>query len=181
MVGLEGSGAPVSRQAAVPFHLRRSSDAFAGGSVTSTTEVVHGLLRLEGDRIVVQWRLARHTEHVGAMSVRSDEEMEAVRELVIPLSGVAGAELRGRRWLPWNAPLLVLRAADLRAFEEVAGEGGLKLDHPAELLLGLRRADLLTAEEFGAELAMALAERALAADERARALPSPAPEPEERH
>ena len=36
-------------QAAVPFQLRRSQDAFSGGSVTSTTEVVHGLLRLDGE------------------------------------------------------------------------------------------------------------------------------------
>ena len=162
-------------QAAVPFQLRRSQDAFSGGSVTSTTEVVHGLLRLDGDRVVVQWRLARQTEHVGAMLVRTDEELEAVRGIEIPLSGVAGAMVRRRWWAPWGAPTLVLRAADLRAFEEVAGEGGLKLGHPAELVLGLRRTDLLVAEEFSAELALAVAERALAADEDAPPLPRPEP------
>ncbi len=148
-------------QAAVPFRLRRSHDAFAGGSVTSTTETVHGLLRLNGDRVVVQWRLARQTERVGAMSVRTDAELEAVRQIEIPLAGVAGAMVRRRWWAPWGAPMLILRAADLRAFEEVAGESGLKLGHPAELILGLRRTDLLAAEEFSAELAMALAEDAL--------------------
>ncbi|HSW28501.1 MAG TPA: hypothetical protein VLH75_03310 [Longimicrobiales bacterium] len=151
----------MTRQASVPFHLRRGQDEFRGGSVTSTTEVVHGLLRLDGDRLVVQWRLARRTEHMGAMDVRSDEELEAVRELVVPLAGVAGAAVRRRRWAPWKGPSLVLRAADLRAFEEVAGEGGLKLDHPAELLLGLRRADVLLAEEFAAEVVLAVAERAV--------------------
>lgn len=153
--------APVTRQAAVPFHLSRGQDEFTAGGVTSTTEVVHGLLRLEGDRLVVQWRLARRTEHVGVMDVRSDEELEAVRELVVPLAVVAGAAVRRRRWAPWKGPSLVLRSADLRAFEELAGESGLKLDHPAELLLGLRRADLLLAEEFAAEVALAVAERAL--------------------
>jgi len=49
----------VTRRAAVPFQLSRGQDEFTGGCVTSTTEVVHGLLRLEGDRLVVQWRLAR--------------------------------------------------------------------------------------------------------------------------
>jgi hypothetical protein len=164
----------MARQAAVPFHLSRSQDEFAGGTVTSTKEVIHGLLRLEGDRLVVQWRLARRTEHMGAMAVRSDEELESVREMVIPLAGVAGAAVRRRWWLPRN-PMLVLRAADLRAFEEVAGEGGLGLDHPAELLLGLRRADLLVAEEFAAELAMAVAERGLAAGEGIPPLPPTAP------
>lgn len=158
-------------QAAVPFQLRRSEDDFSGGSVTSTTEIVHGLLRLDGDRVVVQWRLARQTEHVGAMSVHTDKELEAVREMEIPLAGVAGAIVRRRWWAPWASPTLILRAADLRAFEGMAGESGLKLGHPAELILGLRRTDLLVAEEFSAELAMALAERGLAADE---AAPPPA-------
>jgi len=93
-----------------------------------------------------------------------------VRELVVPLVGVAGAAVRRRWWLPRN-PQLVLRAADLRAFEEVAGEGGLKLDHPAELILGLRRSDLLVAEEFAAELTLAVAERALTAEQDAEELP----------
>lgn len=157
--------------AAVPFHLFRKTDSVSGTSVTSTTEIVHGLLRLEADRLVVQWRLARQTQHVGTMSVHTDEELEAVRELVIPLSGVAGAELRRRWWLPWNAPLLVLRAADLRAFEEIAGENGLRLSHPAELVLGLRRPDTLVAEEFAAELSLAVAERALAEPRPGSSLP----------
>lgn len=165
------------RQAAVPFHLRRSRDAFSGMDVTSTTEVIHGLLRLEGDRLVIQWRLARHTEHVGAVSVRSDEELEAVRESIVPLGGVAGAAVRRRWWAPWAPHALVLRAADLRAFEEVAGMGGLKLDHPAELLLGIRRSDLLIAEEFAAELALAVAEHALPGSEDVPTVRRPAAAP----
>jgi hypothetical protein len=164
----------MTRQAAVPFHLVRSQDQFTGATVTSTREVIHGLLRLEGDRMVVQWRLARRTDHMGAMTVRSDEELGSVRELVVPLAGVAGAQVRRRWWLPRN-PVLVLRAADLRAFEEVAGDGGLKLDHPAELLLGLRRSDLLVAEEFAAEVTLAVAERALGAGEAMPPLPPAAP------
>ena len=70
----------------------------------------------------------------------------------------------------------MLRASDLRAFEEVAGEGGLRLDHPAELLLDLRRADLLPAEEFAAEVALAVAERALGEVEDVPRLPPTARE-----
>ena len=165
----------MSRVAAVPFHLRWSEDSFSVTTVTSTTEVVHGLLRLEADRLVIQWRLARHTQHVGSMSLHTDDELEAVRELAVPLSGLAGAELRRRWWLPWNAPLLVLRAADMRAFEEVAGEGGLRQAHPAELILRLRRADVPIADEFAAELDLALAERALAEAEQGPELPGGAP------
>jgi hypothetical protein len=164
----------VIRRAAVPFHLSRGRDEFAGGTITSTTERIHGLLRLEGDRLVFQWRLARRTEHMGTMDIRSAEEVEAVRELVVPLSGLAGAAVRRRWWIP-GKPTLVLRAADLRAFEEVAGQGGLRLDHPAELVLGLRRADLLVAEEFSAEVTLAVAERALTEGEGSPALERPEP------
>lgn len=148
-------------RAAVPFHLRRSSDAFSATTVTSTTETVHGLLRLEGDRVVIQWRLARRTEHMGGASYRTEEEMESVRERVLPLSAVSAAVVRREWWRLWPGPKLVLRAADLRAFEEIAGEEGLRLAHPAELELRLRRSDVLAAEEFSAELALALAERTL--------------------
>jgi hypothetical protein len=59
----------------------------------------------------------------------------------------------------------VLTAADLRAFEEVAGQAGLSLDHPAELALRLRSEDRAAGNEFVGELELALAERALAAAE----------------
>lgn len=147
--------------AAVPFHLRRSQDVFAGTVMSSTTETVHGLLRLEGGEVVMQWRLSRQTEHMGAASYRTEAEVEEVRELILPAAVFSGATVRRRWWDFVIGPRLVLRAADLRAFEEVAGEGGLKLAHPAEIVLRLRRADVLAAEEFAAELAMALALRAV--------------------
>jgi hypothetical protein len=56
---------------------------------------------------------------------------------------------------------MVLTATNLTAFEEVAGHSGLQLDHPAELVLRLRRSDRLAAEEFSAELALAIAEHGL--------------------
>jgi hypothetical protein len=131
--------------------------------ITSTHETVHGLLRLEGDQIYVQWRVARSTDRVG-MEIRTDREVEPVREVVVPLSAIAGAAVRWRwKWPP--GPYLVLTAADLRAFEEVAGAAGLSLDHPAELALRLRRADRELGTEFAGDLELAVAERALAAAE----------------
>jgi len=126
--------------------------------VTSTTETVHGLLRLEEDRLVVQWRLGRRTETVGATEVSTDREYETVREVVLPLASVAGARVRRPWWSVFVGPRLVLRAADLQAFDAIAGGEGLRLDHPAELVLRLRRKDLLAAEEFTADLALALAQ-----------------------
>ena len=150
----------MAHSAALPFILKRSDDVI-GVEITSTRETVHGLLRLDGDRVYVQWRVARSTERVG-WQIRTDREVEPVREAVIPLSAIAGATVRWQwRWPP--GPYLVLTAADLRAFEEVAGAAGLSLSHPAELALRLRGADRALGNEFAGELELALAERALAA------------------
>ena len=148
--------------AAIPFLLRRKHDV-VGVEITSTRETVHGLLRLDGDTLHVQWRIARSTEHVG-WQIRTDKEVEPVREITIPLSAIAGASVRWKwQWPP--GPYLVLTAADLRAFEEVAGAAGLSLDHPAALPLRLRRDDRTLGAEFAGELELAIAERTIVAAE----------------
>jgi hypothetical protein len=155
---------------ALPFALRRSSDVYAAKEITSTVETVHGLVRIDGERLVVQWRVARSTDRYGS-EIRTDREVEPVREASVPLAALAGAAVRWRwRWPP--GPHLVLTAADLRAFEQVAGDAGLRLDHPAELWLPLRRADRAAAAEFAGDVALAAAEQALrATDERDRLAP----------
>lgn len=95
-----------------------------------------------------------------------------MREVVVPLAGIAAARVN-RAWWRWpRGPRLVLTAADLRAFEAVAGQAGLRVDHPAELVLRMRRADHAAAIEFAGELELALAERALQAAERGSELPT---------
>ncbi|HEX9166472.1 MAG TPA: hypothetical protein VF862_11225 [Gemmatimonadales bacterium] len=146
---------------ALPFFLKRSEDVITSGTITSTAETVHGLLRLEGEQLVVQWRIARSTDHVGS-EIRTDREVSPVHEAVIPLAALGGGRVRAS-WWPWSAGRIILTAADLRAFETVAGATGLRLDHPAELVFRVRRADLEAAREFLGELDMALADRALRA------------------
>ena len=156
--------------AALPFTLRRSNDVISGGGITTTTETVHGLLRLGDDHLLVQWRLARKTDQIGG-EIRSDEEVEAVRQVNIPLEGLAGALVR-RRWWKWSGGLrLELTASDLGAFEEVAGQAGLRMAHPAQLVVRVHRKDRLAAEEFAAEIALALAERSLDAGPEYPSLP----------
>jgi len=150
----------MSRMAAVPFTIRRSQDEFSYTSFSSTTETVHGLLRLQGERIVIQWRLARKTERYSSASINTDEDMEPVREVSVPLEAVSTAFVRRRWWEFWKGHQLVLTAADLQAFDGVVGEGGLRLSHPAEMVVGIRRKDRMLAEEFTAELTLAVAELA---------------------
>jgi hypothetical protein len=155
---------------AFPFVLRRSKDEIGIMEITSMSETIHGLLRLEEDLLVFQWRVSRSTDVVG-FEIRTDKELEPVRQAALPLSALAGAVVR-RRWNRWPpGRYLILTAADMRAFETIGGEAGLKLDHPAELAIRLRRADRDAAEEFAAELSLAVAERALRVAESARELP----------
>lgn len=160
----------MGHSAALPFILRRSHDV-VGLEITSTSETIHGLLRLDGDVVHVQWRIERSTDRVGRQ-IRTDHEVEPVREVTIPLTAIAGATIRWRwQWPPGR--YLVLTAADLRAFEEVVGAAGLSLKHPAELALPLRGADRELGSEFAGELELALAERQLAAAEGKPLLASP--------
>ena len=157
--------------AAVPFTLKRSSDLWdAKGGYESRTETAHGLVRLEADRLVVQWRLAVQTEVYGE-TYETREEIEPVKEIVIPLDKVAGAVVPVRRWWNVTGPKLVVAASDLLAFEKIAGQQGLKLKHPAKLVLRIKRADQLIAEEFAAELALAVARLPEGAAHRDSALP----------
>ncbi len=157
------------RSIALPFLLKRASDVFTGGSMTTTRETVHGLLRLEEDRLTIQWRVGRRTDHIGS-DIRTDEEVEPVREITVPLGRISGASLQRRVLGRLVAPRLILTAADLTAFEGLAGAEGLGLAHPAELVLTLRRGDRLPAEEFSAELALALAHLELPGREKRDAL-----------
>jgi hypothetical protein len=157
--------------AALPFMLARTQDVIGVSEITSTREKVHGLLRLDGDRLVIQWRVARSTDRVGARVIRTDHELEPVREVVLPLRSIAGAAVRWRWWEWPPGPRLLLVAADLRAFEEIAGAAGLRLDHPAELALRLRHSDRLAAREFAGELSLALADLAIRDAEQLEILP----------
>lgn len=150
--------------AAVPFVIRRSHSVVSGPEITAVREDSHGLLRLEAGRLVAQWSTARESSRVGR-EIRVDRSLGPVEEVSVPLAGLASARVRWRL-LPWPPRWqLVLHAADLQAFRALAGEAGLLLEHPAELVLELRRSDRGVAREFAAELDLALAEVALAAAE----------------
>lgn len=156
------TGAP--QTAALPFTLRRGHDVFEASEYTSTRETVHGLLRLDGAALHIQWRTSRTTDRMGRQ-VRTDREFEPVREVTVPLAALAGARVRWswRRWPPGYH--LEITAADLRAFEQVAGEGGLKLKHPAQLGIRVTGGARMAARDFASEVELALADRALRAAE----------------
>lgn len=132
---------------ALPFTVTRGEDIIGAGTMRSTVERTHGLLRLTGDSLVVQWRAVRQTDVIGP-EMRSEESIGDLREVRLPLTA----------------------AADLSAFDALVGADGLGRTHPAELTLTLRRGDGSVAEAFAADLMLAIAERGLAAGESPRGL-----------
>jgi hypothetical protein len=63
----------MSHFAALPFFLRRSREVVSAEEITSTAERIDGLLRLDGEQLIVQWRVAREIDRVG-QEIRTDHE-----------------------------------------------------------------------------------------------------------
>lgn len=149
---------------ALPFVLHREHGVVSGREVTSTRDHLHGLLYLNGEQLVIQWRTSREISRVG-QEIRTDHELSQVREVVLPLSALADADIRRvwRRW--WFGEAIVLTAADLSAFDMMSGDGdhpGILFEHPAEVVLEVRREDRNRLRAFVSELRLAISEQILA-------------------
>jgi len=159
---------PSARVATLPFQLTTDHQVIGNGTVTSTEERRHGVLRLERETLVVQWRVEREVQRIGP-EIRTDVEREGMREVPVPVQmlGNARVRTRGRWW--WRKWEVVLTARDLVAFDGLANSDGFDFQHPAELVLPVRSADLDLAHEFASEVELAIAELALADAVRAAA------------
>lgn len=149
------------RIAALPFQLSAEHQVISGGTVTTTEERRNGVLRLDNDAIVVQWRVEREIQRIGP-EIRTDTELAGIREVTVPVNalGHARVQTRGRWW--WRKWEIVLTARDLQAFDALAREDGFAFVHPSELVLPLRKGTLDAAQEFASEVELAVAEHALA-------------------
>jgi gamma-glutamyltranspeptidase/glutathione hydrolase len=150
-----------ARFATLPFELATEEQVIGHGSVTTTQHRRHGVLRLDGDALIVQWRVDRVTHRVGP-EIRTDAASDGLRDVTVPLRLLGSARVRVRRRLFRQRHELVLVARDLTAWDRLAGEDGFAFAHPAELVLPVRAVDREVAEEFASELALAIADRQLA-------------------
>lgn len=144
-------------RAALPFVLTRTEQVF-GAEYRVIEETLQGLLVLQGEQLTVQWRREQQTNRYGE-EIRSDRAIDAVRTTAVPLAALASARLDERWWR--RQASLVITAADLAAFDGVAGADGLQLDHPGELRVPVARAAREQARSFTNELEFALAEIAM--------------------
>ncbi len=152
---------------ALPFIVQRQNSVQTGVEYTSTRERIFGLLLISGSNLRIQWRATLEVNRYG-QEIRKDEEMKPLREVSIPLAEIAGAQVR-RKWLRWPpAHALVITAADLKTFEPLLsenGDPGLVLQHPAEMVLEIRRVDRQRAYDLARALNLAVTEKLLASYE----------------
>lgn len=139
---------------AVPFTIQRVD--YELDDTIAITETLRGILRLEIDKLVIQWEKEREVADFEDDSLGLDSEVGPRREVSIPLHRLGGARVK-RPWLFfWPAPKLVLTASDLEAFAALSGDQGIRLKHPAKIEFKLQRSDRLLAEELAAELELAV-------------------------
>jgi hypothetical protein len=94
------------------------TDKFSGFSAVSTSFRVHGLLRLEGEQLVIQWGGTVQVQEVGLLSLQDESEVLPIEQVVVPVSDLYRATLAGGWW----RPRLKLEARELAALGAVPSE-----------------------------------------------------------
>lgn len=94
------------------------TDTVRGLHAVSTSFRVHGLLRLEGDLLTIQWGGAVQIQDVSPLSIRDDREVLPDERFTVPAADLYRAALVGGWW----RPRLTLQAKELGALAAVPGE-----------------------------------------------------------
>jgi hypothetical protein len=139
----------MSRSPAVPFQHRRSK-SFMAETWTTVVTRVPGLVWLEDDALVLQYRV-RETIKSGETRYQPVTTESEVREHRVPLASLRSARVAGGWW--W--PRIVLAAADLRAFDGFP----VPRDAGEELALRISLAHRADAADLASTLELALANR----------------------
>lgn len=146
----------------LPFRLKAASETkVAPWHTRIATYRIHGLVRVEDTRLVLQWSGATEVIETKGTGTRVKEEALPVRTITLPVTRVAGLTLEGR-WWRWR---VVLRVTDLAALAEVPGA------RDGALTLWIARRDREIAAELITNLEIQQADAALAAAEEPPPLP----------
>ena len=101
------------------FRLKlRGTDRFDGLQAESTSFRVHGLLRLEGDALVIQWGGTVQIQDFGLFTFRDEQEVLSDESVVVPVRDLYRALAVGGWW----RPRLMIQAKELGALAAVPGE-----------------------------------------------------------
>jgi hypothetical protein len=141
---------------AVPFALSLAKETnIDRGRVQTKQMQVHGLARMEGGRLTLEWSGTVEIAEIQGGSVRSLRQSVPAQRLVLPAQRVALIELRGRWWRPY----IELRTTGIGPLElvptAVAGR----------VLLRITRRDWGAARELVSHMQLEMADAALKAAE----------------
>jgi hypothetical protein len=137
----------------LPFTLKvAGKDEFKGLRAESTSFVFHGIARLEGETLILEWAGTARVQRVDPLSVRDEELKLPAETLIIPVHRLRSAEVAGRLW----RMRLELSAGDLTTLAAVPSE------NQSVVRLWIRRRDRELAAAFAARLNQALATPPLA-------------------
>lgn len=132
------------------------------GLARSVSLTLHGVLRLEGDQVILEWSGRRRVAEAGRGVARSVAEPVPVSRVVFPVASLGRVALR-RHWWWWQR--LVLRSADLAALQSVPTA------RSGQIVLEVARVDRHAAADLASRIELAVADHALAVAEQPRALP----------
>lgn len=103
----------------LPFRLKvQGKDEFRGLHAVSTSFRFHGLLRLEGYVLTIEWGGVAQVQDVGALTIRADRLALPDERFTVPVSHLFRATLVGGWW----RPRLTLQAKELGALAVVPSE-----------------------------------------------------------
>ncbi len=131
------------------------------GVARSVSMRLHGVLRLAGDKLVLEWSGTRHLSEAGRGSARSVTEPVPVSRVVLPVASLGRIALRQRWW----RPRIELVSNDLAAVAGVPSARGGRIE------LAIARSDRHSAADLISRIELAAADHALAAAERLHQLP----------
>jgi hypothetical protein len=137
---------------AVSFTLALPKEAtVAGGQVVSKEYVIRGLVRLEGDRLTLEWSGSVEITEVIPGSVRKLRQSVPAQRLVLPMMRIAAFELHRRWWRPY----IELKTNGIGPLELVPGA------QAGRVALHIGRRERRAASELISDVQLAMADAAL--------------------
>lgn len=126
----------------------REGDVTAMTGSMSAERVIRGLLRLEGDDVVLQFRVLDHVLDFTGLRGGTGESTEAgeAQEIRVPLSRLGDVRMRGWWW-----GKLTLTSTDLTTFEDLGS-------HDGRVTLTIPRRMKADAADFATALAFKLSD-----------------------
>jgi len=147
----------------LPFTLKVAGDSqYKTRDVREIRYQVHGVARLDGGALVLQWSGERYITEIKGPEVSERVEALPVTTLRIPGAGLGLIERRGR----WR-PRVEVVVTDLALLEGVPGAAR------GRLALVIARRDTALADEFISNVRVVMADAAIAAAEAPPPLPPP--------